>query len=153
MTELQSDIWIDATPEQVFDTCSDLPNASEMIRGIKSIEILSEGPIGEGTRWRETRVMLGREATEEMWFSEFVRPERYVVEADSHGTKYLTDFTFVPEQKGTRVHLRFQAHPRTMFAKMMSPLAKMMTKTLQKCLTDDLEDVKQACERTGGASS
>ena len=44
------------------------------IPDITALEMLSEGPFGEGTRWRETRVMFKKEAVEEMWVTGFPPP-------------------------------------------------------------------------------
>ena len=51
-----------ATPvKQVFETLSNIN-----ISGIQKVEILSDTTEGEGHRWRETREMFGKEATEDM---------------------------------------------------------------------------------------
>ena len=45
---------IDAEPAEVFDRITDLHNAAERIEAITHLEVLTEGPIGAGTRFRET---------------------------------------------------------------------------------------------------
>ena len=49
---------IEAPPERVFEVVTDLRGAPERIRGITKMEVLTEGPIGGGTRYRETRIMF-----------------------------------------------------------------------------------------------
>ena len=51
--------------EDVFAVFTDLHRAAERIRGIERLEVLTDGPVGKGTRFRETRIMFRREATEE----------------------------------------------------------------------------------------
>ena len=56
---------IAAPVAEVFALFTDLKNAPGRVKGIKRIELLTNGPVGVGTRFRETRVMFKRDATEE----------------------------------------------------------------------------------------
>ena len=94
--------------------------------------MLSEGPFGEGTRWRETRMMFKKESTEEMWVSSFDPPKSYTVDAESHGMKYSTRFLFEPQEGGTQVSWEFTGTPQSLGAKLMSPLFNVMLKGTMK---------------------
>ena len=141
---------IAAPVERVFETLSDIPNADETISGITKIEMLSDGPVGVGTRWRETRVMFGKQATEEMEITEFNPNKNYVVEAESMGCHYRTDIRFQESELGTKVEMEFGAKPITFFAKLMTPVSWMMRGTMAKCLNKDLDDCKLVCESKSG---
>ena len=80
----------------VFKVFSDLENAADRISGIKSIEMLTEGPMQVGTRWRETRTFMKRDATEEMEITAFEPDKHYSVGAESCGCVYETHFASVP---------------------------------------------------------
>jgi carbon monoxide dehydrogenase subunit G len=152
MAQVNYETVFEAPIEDVFDAVSDIPHLEEMVSGIEKVEMLSygaagEGEVGEGTKWRETRIMMKREATEVMWLKDFDRPKGYKVEAESHGSHYLTDYTFTEVDGGTRVRLTWTATPRSFFAKLMTPLFWMMKGTLLKCLAQDLEDIKVALRR------
>jgi uncharacterized protein YndB with AHSA1/START domain len=137
---------IDAPPEKVFAACTDLAGQPERISGIDSIEVLTEGPVGEGTRFRETRIVFGKQATEEMEIAEFDPPRRFVLTCESFGTAYTTEYRFDPDGDGTRLVLTMHARPVTMVAKLMTPMAGMMRRTMEKCLRADLEDLRRSCE-------
>ncbi len=139
---------INAPRGRVFAMLSDIPNAASRIPDIKKIEMLTEGPVGVGTKWRETRAMFGREHAETMWISEFRAPEFYAVGADSCGSVYRTTFTFREVSPGvTEVEFAFRATPRTFMAKVMCTLmAPMMKSMMRKCLASDLAAMKRACE-------
>ena len=131
-----------APPEKAFAACTDLEAAPDRIRAIVKMEVLGGGEIGVGTRFRETRVMFGREATEEMEITDWAPPKGFVVEARSHGTHYRTVYSFEPEgADATTVTLRFGAEPQTFFAKIMGFVFSGMMKTVEKCLVDDLDDI------------
>jgi hypothetical protein len=96
---------VEAPPETVFDVATDLEHAAEHVRGIEKIELLTPGPVGVGTRWRETRKMMGHESTETLEVTEFDRPRSYTVGCNSCGCYFETQFSFVPRAGGTDVSL------------------------------------------------
>ncbi len=138
---------VNAPVETVFAVATDLPNAAQHIRGIEKIELLTAGPIGVGTRWRETRKMMGHESTEILEVTSFDRPRSYAVGCESCGAYIETTFRFVPSGGGTDIALDVRMEARSFFAKLMSPIGKLMFgKMIRKCMDDDLEDVKRVVE-------
>lgn len=146
---------IHAPIDRVFQIATNIPDAAETITGIEKIEVLENAPpaehnngvVGQGFKWRETRTMFGKQATEDMWITEWSPPTTYVVEARSHGSHYLTPITF--EDLGnnqTRMTMTFNATPETFGAKVMMKVFSFMTKKLTQCLADDLADIKSAAE-------
>jgi len=144
---------IAAPVEDVFAHCIDLERLPDRVRGIDRIEVLTEGPVGDGTSFRETRTMFGREATEVMTFSEFDPPNGYVLLASSHGSEYRTTHRFEPIEGGTRVTMHFEARPVSLGAKLMSPMFAMMKGKLEACLLDDLRDLKTNLETDLGTGA
>jgi hypothetical protein len=133
--------------ETVFDVATDLDRAAERIRGIESVEILTPGPMGRGTRWRETRKMMGHQSTETLEVVAFDPPRSYSVGCDTCGCCMRSTFQFEPKGDATVVKLDVGMEARTLFAKLMSPLGNLMFgKTMRKCLDNDLEDIKRAAE-------
>jgi len=105
--------------------------------------MLSEGPFRIGTRWRETRVIMKKEATEEMWVTAVHPPRSYQVEAESHGTHYHTLFEFEPEGDGTQVTWNFKGTPLTFGAKFLSVIfAPLFKGMMSKILLADLEALR-----------
>lgn len=144
---------VNAPVERVEALLTDIEHAAEHIRGIKRVEMLTEGPFGVGTRWRETRVMFGKEATEEMEVTEYVPQKYYAVEAESHGTRYRSVFKFEPSNGGTNVTLEFGATPISRFARAMSHLSGLMAGTVIKFIEEDLADVARIAESAERESS
>lgn len=92
---------IRASPERVWEALTDLQGTERVLSGVERIEVLTEGGFAVGTRWRETRRMLGKEATEEMYVTASEPPERFVVEADSQGAHYVTEFALLTMRPGS----------------------------------------------------
>ncbi len=148
MSEPPVSTQVAAPIEKVFEAFTQLEKAVDRVPAITSLEVLTEGPFAEGTRWRETRLMFKKEATEEMWVTGFNPPHSYTVEAESHGTKYSTLFDFKTEGDGTRVSWVFTGTPLTFGAKIMAPIFNVLMKgTMKKCMLGDLEAIGGACEQ------
>lgn len=146
---------IRAPIDHVFQIASNIPDAAETIEGITAIETLAEAPpadnnngiVGKGYAWRETRVMFGKSATEDMTITEWSPPNAYTVEARSHGSHYLTVIAFDQIDAGTtRMTMAFNATPESFMAKVMMKIFAFMTKHLIKCLQADLGDIKAKAE-------
>lgn len=146
MSKIEVSTQIDAPVERVFALFTDLGKAEENIDGIKKLELLTSGPIGKGTQFRETRVMLGKEATEEMEITEFEPNESYRVEAESCGAKYITKYSFQPKGDTTVVRMSFEGKPLTFAAKLMSPAMLLMAKSVRQCLESDMACLKRIAE-------
>lgn len=137
---------IDAPVERVYAVFTDIESAADNIAGITRLEVLTDGPIGVGTRFRETRLMFKKEATEEFEISEFQPNASYTVTATTCGALWTTTFRFEPDGDGTRVDVEMVITPLTFFAKLMSPLSKLMSGPMLKCLSADLDDLQRLAE-------
>ena len=137
---------IAAPPEKVFAVASDFAGAAERIDGILRVEMLTPGPLAVGTRFRETRKMFGKEASEEMTVVELDAPRRYVLLAESHGSRYRSELRFEPEGAGTEIVMTFRGEPLTLAAKVMSVLMKPMLESMVKLCARDLADLKRWIE-------
>lgn len=147
MPGIQVSERIRAPQEDVFHQCLQVDQWPDFCRQIKRVEVLSDGPIREGTRFRETRTMFGREASEEMEFTKIEHPRRYVVECTNHGCHYRVEFSFAQQGPETVVTSDFSATPLTFFARVMGTLMMPLMKgNMKKCVRQDLQDLKKKME-------
>ena len=138
-----------APPNVVWAVLTDLENAPQRISAIKRLEILTKGPVGKGTRWRETRIMFKREATEKMEITEWNPPRSYTVEANSCGAHFKSTITCEHDPNaagGTLVTFTMMTKPLTFMAKLMSPLGVLMKGACVKAFEKDLDDLKRSVE-------
>jgi carbon monoxide dehydrogenase subunit G len=135
---------INAPVDKVFNTVSDIRQFSKAIPHIKKVEFLSDSKIGKGTRFRETRLMKGRESITELEVTEFVENERVQMVADSHGTVW--DTVFLVKSIGNQIELTLNMEARSykIFAKLMTSLMKGV---IQKAVEKDMDLVKTFCEK------
>jgi uncharacterized membrane protein len=141
---LNCSVRIRGSQQAVFDAISDLEHSPERVRAIQKVEVLTDGPVGKGTRWRETRTMFGKACTEEMEITEFDAPNGYRVGADNCGCHYDTRFSVRPDGDDTIVEMSFRAIPTSLKGRLL------MQGTMKKMVTQDLMDLKAHVE--GGAA-
>lgn len=152
MPTYTTSIRVNAPQRQVFDALADLDHAPGRIRGIVRVERLTDGPVGKGTRWRETRIMFKKEATEEMEMTAFDPPRGFTVGCESCGCVYSSQFRVRPEGRETVVEMEFTGRGTTALAKVMGAImAPFMKGMMLKCIKNDLEDIKAYVE--GGAKA
>lgn len=103
---------VDASPDAVFAASTDLASRPQRVPSVTRCEPLTEGPFGLGTRYRETRRLLGRETAEDFtvvacepgrrfvtacWAAECRVEVTYAVEAAPGGTELSVTLAVAPE--------------------------------------------------------
>ncbi len=139
----------------VFSVFTDLSHAAENITSITKLEVLDKGPVGKGTRFRETRVVFkNKEATQEMEITAFDAPRSYTVEGTSCGVQYVTVYEFNGGQRETKVTMTTSSRPVSLIGRITGPLMGWMVKgTLEKAMAADHADLKGYCEARHAALS
>ena len=137
---------VDAPVQSVFDVFTDIEKAADRISGIRRIEKITEGPVGKGTRFRETRIMFKKEATEELEITDFDPGRHYAVGCEACGCRFETVFRFQPDGRGAKVEMEMNSRPVTLFAKLMSPLSALMMGSMKKAMEKDMDELKAAAE-------
>jgi carbon monoxide dehydrogenase subunit G len=139
---------IAAPTERVWEVITDLEGSAERLSGVNEVEILEGPEFGVGTRWRETRTMLGKEATEEMEVTGIEPGRAYTVGAESHGSKYLSELRVEGTgDGGTILTMTFDAEPQTFLSKLMAnTIGHLFKGGTRKALAKDLDDIAAAAE-------
>jgi carbon monoxide dehydrogenase subunit G len=135
---------IHASPEKVWSVISDIPGSAATLSGVDSVQLLSEGPYGEGTRWKETRTMMGRAETVEMWVARADPPRSTTVKALQGGADYTSRFSLAERDGGTDLTLTFGAEvvkPTTFSRIMMALFGKIGMGITRKALARDLAEI------------
>lgn len=129
----------------VFQVISDVRNFRDAVPHITNIEFLTEQKVGEGTRFRETRLMNGREQTVDLEVAEYVDDDRVRMISDAGGTIWDSLFTVTEnsELSTTKLDLRMDINPHTLMARIITPMIRRM---VVKGVEADMDSVKAFCE-------
>jgi hypothetical protein len=136
-----------ASPARVWAVASDFANAAGRIKAITKIEILTPGPVGSGTHFREWR---GRQMVD-MEIAAWSPPRSYALRGHAMGTEFTSEIRCVPDGSGTRLEMEIQVRPKTFGAKLLSPLMALMSRMMVKSCAKDLVDIAAAAERDGAS--
>lgn len=141
-----------ASQGRVWEALTDLAGMERVLGGVTKVEVLTDGGFGVGTRWRETRRMFGKEATEEMWVTVSEPPERYVVVAESHGSRYVSEWVLRAEgPTATTILMTFSAESTGGVAGLLAKvLGAVGARAVRKAIAKDLDDVASWVEGRRG---
>ena len=135
---------IDAPIDLVFQTVADERRLSQVLPHIVNVEFLSDVRAGVGTRFRETRLMNGKEATTELEVTEFVENEHVrLVTTDSLGTTWDTVFAVTADNGGTKLTMTMDARADKWLAKVFVFVIRSMIK---RAVERDMDLVKRFCD-------
>lgn len=140
---------IHATPEKVWAVISDIPGSASTLSGIDAVQMLSDGPYGEGTRWKETRTTMGRSETVEMWVTQADPPRSATVKALHGGADYTSRFSLAGRDGGTDLTLTFGAEvvkPTLLGKVSMTLFGKLGMSMTRKALAKDLAEIAVKAE-------
>ncbi len=135
---------IAASASSVWRAITDIDGIADVLSGVERIERLDDrASFGVGVRWRETRLMLGRERTEELEVTE-VDPERsYTTRAESAGTDYVSVLRVEPlGEHYCRLTMSFVAVASGLLGRVLAAtLGRLFLRTTREMLRQDLADV------------
>jgi carbon monoxide dehydrogenase subunit G len=138
---------IDASPDAVWHVLTDLEGSEAVLSGVSRIERLAGLGYTIGTRWRETRTMMGRESAEEMEVVGIDPGRATTIAAEANGMRYRTEFTLEPQGTGTLLRMRFGGTYQTLSwvqrvaAKLTAGIGLRVTR---RAMQQDLDDIAMA---------
>ena len=146
--ELSAFVEIEKPIEDVWKAIVDFKNCSNYIESIVKLEIIDDPKDTlVGFKWKETRVMFGKEATETMWITDYVENEFYQTRAESHGSIYISRLSIELEEKHTKLTKSFSAEAQTFSAKIISTCMGFIIKgSMKKAVMKDLDNIKMHVE-------
>ena len=142
---------VEAPVAAVWRVFTDLPSRCDRLSTVVAVELLTSGPFGAGTVWREARTMAdGTEITEEFLVDECVAGERFVVTSPGIGAEYRMTYTFVPvlegrHRGGTMVTVVQDGTPTAPAGRFLALVfGGLAARTVEGALRRDLDDLAAA---------
>jgi carbon monoxide dehydrogenase subunit G len=128
MAGFQRSIVIQRPVEEVFDFATNLDNASLFLPGVTKIELLTEGGLRPGARFRETRKMKGKERSAVIEIVAHERPRLHAARSALMGMSAQYTFRFSPADGGTRVDMEAMVNGNLLWKLFLGMLSRMMEK-------------------------
>lgn len=133
-----------APVETVFATVADISRFSRAIPQIVKVEFLSDVRSGVGARFRETRLMRGKEVSTDLEVTEWNANDHVRLVADTHGTIWDSIFLVQRDQGGTLLTLTMDSRATALLPRIVTLFIRGM---VQKALEGDMDQVRAYCER------
>ena len=108
-------------PSKVFAFAIDPANATQVVQGVISSELVTEVPIGIGTRIRETREVRGKRATTELEIIGHEPPNKFAVLAEVSNIRVVYSYRFEAADDGTDVVMECSVNGRGI-KRLLTPL-------------------------------
>lgn len=141
--------WTTAAPDTVWAVATDLDRAVQVLSGVTEVERLDAGDgYGPGTRWRETRELFGRSASEVLEVTAIDDDARsYVVEADNRGTHYVSTLRVTPSDAGALLRMTLGAETSGLGSRLLArTVGRAFESATRTALEQDLRDIAAAAE-------
>ena len=92
MAGFKRSILVQKPVKEVFDFATNLDNAPLFMVGLTKVELLTEGGIKHGARFRSTRAFKGKERSAILEVVEYERPRVYATRSAMMGLKGIMPF-------------------------------------------------------------
>ena len=147
MTTVTVATVIGAPVARVFDVFTDVERGAERVTNIQKIEMLTIGSLRLGSRWLETRAVLGRQDTVEMEVTAFEQNRTYTITHYKAGARIDAVFTFDSVKDQTRVQIEFILESHGLPPGALAPVRWALASKVRDVIGQDLEDLKAFIEQ------
>ena len=145
---VEAQVTINGSKAAIWAAITNIENASQIISGIESIEVLEKPANGlVGLKWRETRMLFGKPATAEKWITDAAENEFYKTRAEDGGFVFVSTMRIAESDGGMMLTSVHETKPQGIVAKIQSLPMGLFKGVVKKALVQDLDDYKSAVER------
>lgn len=129
--------------EEVWSFMTTLENSPKWIEGVKATKLITPGPMGLGSRLKETRTLGRYTETFEIEVREFEPPKKYAAAAKAGRAEFVYTFELSEAGGATDITMHAKARGEGFVAKMFLGIGFRM---MEKHDGDQLERLKAAVE-------
>ncbi len=145
---IEASITINASKAAVWAATTDVERFAELLSGVQKIEIIERPAAGlVGLKWKETRMLFGKEATVEKWITEAQESAFYATRAEQDGFVFITTNRVSGTDGAVTLTGTHETRPQGFSAKVKALPMVFFKGVIKKAITQDLKDIKVAVER------
>jgi uncharacterized protein YndB with AHSA1/START domain len=141
-THVEAETTIRQDREKVAAYAMDPRNDRSWIGGLTDVNVLTDGPVGNGTQVERVAQFLGRRIEYVNEIVEHVPPERLVMRSVKAPFPMTVSYEFLPVDGGTRVRIRVEGDAGG-FYRLAGPL---LSRSVKRSVSGDLARLKGVLE-------
>ncbi|QHE51064.1 SRPBCC family protein [Pontibacillus sp. HMF3514] len=145
MPAFSDEVTIAKPKDEVFTFAANMDHSTDVMPNVVKIEKLTEGPVGVGTQYRETREIRGKEASSVIEVVEYKPNEKYSVKSSLEGLTTIYHYTFTERDGETKIRFECEINASTLKMKLVKPVFK---RIMKKEDGDHLQYMKKAIEQS-----
>jgi len=144
---VSASITINASKAAVWAATTDVALFAELLSGVEKIEVVEKPATGlVGLKWKETRILFGKEATVEKWITEAKENEFYTTRAEQDGFVFITTNRVSGSDGNVTLTGIHETLPQGFAAKLKALPMVFFKGVIRKAIVQDLKDIKVAVE-------
>jgi Polyketide cyclase / dehydrase and lipid transport len=143
MTRIEGETLIGRPPVIVFDFVADQRNEPKFNPRMVRAEMISDPPIGNGSRFVATMKSVGRSADMVIEFTSFERPLRLGSKTRMSWVDIEGGLTFEPHPAGTLMRWSWEVQPKR-FTRLISPIILRMGTRQEEAIWGNLKRLLEA---------
>ncbi|MGE5287431.1 MAG: SRPBCC family protein [Micromonosporaceae bacterium] len=132
MVHVEGEIVIERPVEVVFDFVADERNEPKYNRAMTRAEKVTDGPLGEGTRFLAAVKTMGREIEMRVETTGYERPARLASTSTMSSFDTSGTLTFRPVPTGTLMHWSWDVRPKGMFRLLTPVMARLGSRSEER---------------------
>jgi len=153
MSTVEVERTVNAPVDRVWAVFTNLSARAQLMTTVDGVEVVTSGPFGTGTVWRETRTAPdGEELTEEFRVTACAPGRGFTVASPGIGADYQFHYAFHPIEEGrhsggTEVSVVLQGTPSGAGGRLLALVfGALAARTVEGALRRDLDDLAEAAE-------
>jgi uncharacterized membrane protein len=153
MSTVEVERTVNAPVDRVWAVFTNLSARARLLTTVDGVEVVTSGPFGTGTVWRETRIAPdGEELTEEFRVTDCAPGRAFTVASPGIGADYQFHYAFTPIEGGRRiggtaVSVVLEGTPSGPAGRLLALVfGALAARTVEGALRRDLDDLAEAVE-------
>ncbi|MYL36736.1 SRPBCC family protein [Halobacillus litoralis] len=128
MSFMTQSVVIERPVEEVFKAAVDFSNSPQIMEAVVAVELLSEGPVREGYKFKETREIRGRKVSAVIEVTAIEENRSYSVKSVQSGLDLRYHYQFEQAPEGTKVVFQGELFTQGLRNALTRPLIKQIIK-------------------------
>ncbi|MFE8697792.1 SRPBCC family protein [Cytobacillus sp. FJAT-53684] len=141
MADFRSSVIIHKPVNEVFRYMAGMENVQEIMPIVAEMEKLTDGEIGKGTKFKETRMVRGNKVYADVEYVEFNQDQSFTSRSNSNGLIVEYKYVFHEIEEGTQVELEAFVKTSGLRMKLTRPMIVKMIKREDGYQLENLRDM------------